>query len=71
MLVKAGESAFITAEDLTEVAQLVPSARIEVVPGAGHSVQSDQPVVLRSLVREFVLLWPGSRRSNQPTRQAR
>jgi esterase len=48
-LVKAGESAFVTAEDPAEVARLVPSARIEVVPAAGHSVQSDQPVVLRSV----------------------
>jgi esterase len=55
MLVRGGDSAFVTAAHLAEVIRLLPSARIEVVPGAGHSVQSDQPVALSRLVREFVL----------------
>jgi esterase len=55
MLVRGGESVFVTAADLAEVTRRLPSARIEVVPGAGHSVQSDQPVALSRLVREFVL----------------
>jgi pimeloyl-ACP methyl ester carboxylesterase len=54
MLVKGGDSAFVTAEDLAEVTRRLPSVRVEIVPGAGHSVQSDQPAALTTLIREFV-----------------
>jgi esterase len=54
MLVPGGESAFVTAADLAEVTRRQPAAAIEVVPGAGHSVQSDQPVALSRLIRTFL-----------------
>ena len=34
--------------------QSLPSIRIEVVPGAGHAVQSDQPAALVALLNDFV-----------------
>jgi len=33
----------------------LPSLRLEVVPGAGHAVQSDQPLVLTRLIEDFAL----------------
>jgi esterase len=53
MLVTGGDSAFVTPEDLAEVTRRLPPVRVEVVPGAGHAVQSDQPTALSSLIREF------------------
>jgi esterase len=56
LLVKGGESSFVTAEDLAEVTRRLPGLRVETVPGAGHAVQSDQPAALAGLIREY--LWP-------------
>jgi pimeloyl-ACP methyl ester carboxylesterase len=55
MLVKGGGSAFVTAADLAEVTRRLPSVRTEIVAGAGHAVQSDQPAALSDLIRDFVL----------------
>jgi len=55
MLVTGGNSGFVTDADRDEVARRLPSARIEVVPAAGHAVQSDQPRALSALIREFIL----------------
>lgn len=53
LVVKGGESAVTTAEDLREVRRWLPEARIEIVPDAGHAVQSDQPDALSRLIEEF------------------
>jgi esterase len=55
MLVVGMNSDFVPAEDLAESVRRVPSARVEKVEGAGHSVQSDQPDVLSALIRDFLL----------------
>jgi esterase len=55
MLVKGGDSGFVTAADLAEVTRRLPSVRTEIVAGAGHAVQSDQPSALSNLIRDFVL----------------
>ena len=55
MLVKGGDSAFVTAADLAEVTRRLPSVRTEIVAGAGHAVQSDQPTALSDLIRDFIL----------------
>jgi pimeloyl-ACP methyl ester carboxylesterase len=55
MMVQGGDSLFVRPEDRVEFERCLPSVRWEVVPGAGHAVQSDQPVALAALVREFVL----------------
>jgi pimeloyl-ACP methyl ester carboxylesterase len=53
MVVKGGESAVTTESDLHEVSRRLPGTRIEVVPGAGHAVQSDQPDALSRLIEDF------------------
>jgi pimeloyl-ACP methyl ester carboxylesterase len=55
MLVQGGDSPFVRAEDRAEFARRLPSVRWEVVEGAGHAVQSDQPLALAALIREFAL----------------
>jgi pimeloyl-ACP methyl ester carboxylesterase len=53
MVVKGGESVYVLPEDLDEYKEKLPGVRIEVVPGAGHAVQSDQPKALRDLLTDF------------------
>lgn len=54
MLVRGGDSAFVDDAHETELLRRVPSARVERVAGAGHAVQSDQPVVLSGLITDFL-----------------
>jgi pimeloyl-ACP methyl ester carboxylesterase len=53
MLVRGGESKFVTDDDVAEFRRRLPSVRYEVVAGAGHAVQSDQPLQLVRLIEEF------------------
>ena len=53
MLVRGGESKFVLDEDVAEFQRRLPSVRYELVPGAGHAVQSDQPLALVALVEDF------------------
>jgi pimeloyl-ACP methyl ester carboxylesterase len=53
MLVQGGDSPFVRPEDRAEFERRLPSVRWEVVPGAGHAVQSDQPLALAALIRDF------------------
>lgn len=50
-LVRGGSSAFVTDGDAAEFTRRNPSARVHVVPGAGHSVQSDAPLTLAEIIR--------------------
>lgn len=54
MLVRGRESVFVPMSDAVEFARRQPGARLEVVAGAGHSVQSDQPIALAGLIADFV-----------------
>jgi pimeloyl-ACP methyl ester carboxylesterase len=54
MLVRGGASAFVTDAHQAEVIRRLPDIRLEVVAGAGHSIQSDQPKQLTALIRDFV-----------------
>jgi len=54
MLVRGGDSRFASDDDAAELARRQPGTRLEVVPGSGHAVQSDQPLVLARLIQEFV-----------------
>lgn len=54
MLVRGGDSGFVTDDDLAEATRRLPSLRVETVSEAGHAVQSDQPAALTRLIREFV-----------------
>jgi esterase len=54
MLVRGGDSKFTTDDDAAQFRRRQPGLRLEVVPGAGHAVQSDQPLELTRLIQEFV-----------------
>ena len=54
MLVRGGRSVFVHDDDEAKMRELQPSARVEHVDGAGHSVQSDRPVVLAGLITDFL-----------------
>ncbi len=54
MLVRGGRSAHVHDDDVAEWRRRRPDDRIEVVDGAGHSIQSDRPLVLAALIQEFV-----------------
>jgi pimeloyl-ACP methyl ester carboxylesterase len=54
MLVQGGESVYVLPEDVEKFKQTLPGVRHEVVAGAGHAVQSDQPKALAELIKEFV-----------------
>jgi pimeloyl-ACP methyl ester carboxylesterase len=53
MLVKGAASGFVHLEDVARFRQVAPHARVEIVDGAGHSVQSDHPVELATLIESF------------------
>jgi pimeloyl-ACP methyl ester carboxylesterase len=54
MLVRGARSAFVHDHDIATLRAARPDARVEVVDGAGHSVQSDRPVVLARLIEDFI-----------------
>jgi len=53
MLVKGGNSPFVTEEHRDEFLRRRPGTRFEVVDGAHHSVQSDRPLRLADLISNF------------------
>ena len=55
VLVLGGESKFVAAANVAEMQRRLPSLLVERVPGAGHAVQSDRPLVLTRIIREFAL----------------
>jgi pimeloyl-ACP methyl ester carboxylesterase len=54
MLVCGAESGVVSDEDRAEFLRRQPTARLETVIGAGHSVQGDRPVELAMLIEDFV-----------------
>jgi pimeloyl-ACP methyl ester carboxylesterase len=54
MLVYGSRSGVVTEEDKVAFLRHQPSARIESVDGAGHSVQSDRAVRLGELISDFM-----------------
>jgi pimeloyl-ACP methyl ester carboxylesterase len=54
LLVLGADSQFTGAEDVAEFRRRLPAAQVEVVPAAGHAVQSDQPLALARLIEDFV-----------------
>ena len=61
LLVLGADSQFTGAEDVAEFQRRLPAARVEVVPGAGHAVQSDQPLALARLIEDFTARSAGQR----------
>jgi len=54
LFVRGGLSPFVHDDDLAEMVRRLPALRIEVVDGAGHAVQSDQPLELVRLIEEHL-----------------
>ena len=54
LLVRGGDSGVVGDEDVEELLRRQPRARVEVVEGAGHSIQGDRPLELAALIREFL-----------------
>jgi pimeloyl-ACP methyl ester carboxylesterase len=54
MLVRGGLSAHVQGADVEEFRRRRPGLRVEIVDGAGHSVQGAKPLVLAALVNDFV-----------------
>ncbi len=54
MLVLGADSPFTGEQDVAEFRRLLPAARVEVVPDAGHAIQSDQPLRLTRLTEDFI-----------------
>lgn len=59
MLVLGGASIHVSDGDVAEFARRRPGLRVEVVDGAGHTVQGDRPVELTALVESFGFGPPG------------
>jgi pimeloyl-ACP methyl ester carboxylesterase len=55
MLVCGTKSGVVTDEDRAEFRRQQPAARLEMVDGAGHSIQGDRPVELAALIADFVV----------------
>ena len=53
MLVCGSASGVVSDEDRAEFRRRQPSARLETVDGAGHSIQGDRPVELAALIDDF------------------
>ena len=53
MLVRGALSKYVLDEDEAEMRRRRPGIRVEKVDGAGHAVQSDQPLALVSLLEDF------------------
>ncbi len=54
MLVRGAESPVVGDEDVDELRRRLPDVRVEVLAGAGHSVQGDRPLELAALLAEFL-----------------
>jgi len=54
MLVRGGDSKFVTDDDVAKFRRRQPGLRVEVVAHAGHSVQGDQPLQLSKLIDDFM-----------------
>jgi pimeloyl-ACP methyl ester carboxylesterase len=55
LLVRGGaEGTVVDDGDVAELRRRVPSARVEMVEGAGHSIQGDRPLELTRLVADFL-----------------
>ncbi len=63
MFVRGAASRFNTDGDVAEMRRRLPSLRVEEVAGAGHAVQSDQPLELARLLEDFVYGLHGTARA--------
>jgi pimeloyl-ACP methyl ester carboxylesterase len=66
MLVLGGLSKYVLPQDVEEMVRRKPDLQVESVAGAGHAVQSDQPLELIRLIEEFAFGHPGLDNVSRP-----
>ena len=54
MLVRGATSPVVDDADVAEARRRQPTIRVEVVEGAGHSIQGDRPLELAALIEDFI-----------------
>jgi esterase len=54
LFIKGGNSPYIQDEDLPDIRELFPRARVETVEGAGHWVHAEAPDAFVETVRKFI-----------------
>lgn len=54
LLIKGGESDILSSEGATRMQNAIPGSRLEIVPGAGHSVMGDNPEGFLAAARGFL-----------------
>lgn len=54
VLLRGERSRVVTDDDVAELRRRKPAARVEVIAGAGHSIQGDQPIALAEALARFV-----------------
>lgn len=54
MLLRGGASKYVLDADVAEMRRRLPALRVEDVAGAGHAIQSDQPLEMAKLIEDFV-----------------
>jgi pimeloyl-ACP methyl ester carboxylesterase len=55
LFVRGDKSPFVLEEDVAEMCRRLPALEVSVVEDAGHAVQSDRPLELARLIRDFAL----------------
>jgi len=54
VLIRGARSSVVSDGDVAELVRLQPAATVEIVGGAGHSIQGDQPVVLARILGRYL-----------------
>ena len=54
LLVRGSESSVVSDDDVAELLRRRPDAIVEVIEGAGHSVQGDRPIELAHALVRFL-----------------
>jgi pimeloyl-ACP methyl ester carboxylesterase len=54
LLLRGSLSGVVDDSDVERFRSCLPNARVEVVEGAGHSIQGDRPLELAALIGDFV-----------------
>jgi proline iminopeptidase len=64
-LVLHGDDDPLPADGATELARMLPSAHLELLPGMGHTPWLEDPAMVRQAVRRFIKAMPGGRTTSR------